>query len=134
MNLSPARKTCLLFHSFYICKTKYHLKKECCLKVFLIISYIKTHKLSASLVKFNFLLSQVAYFYKSISFFNLFYNLGTFTFCYFLQFKQYNNVVLQINESIFWIVIPLMVCMIFIASFISSHSLNTFFTETKLKP
>ena len=89
MNLFPANKTCWLFRSFYIFKTKYHsLSKFYLESVLLFLSYLMIHWLLKSHV---FTVIKAAHFDESIFLLFLSFKLLSF-YCFFLHLKQFDNI------------------------------------------
>ena len=100
INLSPANKFVYYFIHYILLKQK-KLGKGILFKGFLIPKLLTYLLASSSLINFNFLLSHILHFDKSIVF--PFFVLSTFVFLLsviFLHFKQYDYIVLEIEQNV----------------------------------
>ena len=120
-------ETCLLLHSFYTFKKKYHLIEKFYLKEFLILSYLITFLIFDKSQFFNYCTLHILV--KALFFLYLSFQLLGFYFPHF--FYSSNNNIALFYESIKSL-INCWSLIIFISSFVPSYSLITLFTKQNL--
>ena len=120
-------ETCLLLHSFYTFKKKYHLIEKFYLKEFLILSYLITFLIFDKSQFFNYCTLHILV--KALFFLYLSFQLLGFYFPHF--FYSSNNNIALFYESIKSL-INCWSLIIFISSFVPSYSFITLFTKQNL--